>query len=139
MIEPNEIRIGSIIIQMGIDYYSAGYKIHDSTDDEIIQVTKENILEVIDNYNEYSSIPLTEEWLVKLGFKECDYDLEKGYIKYNRQTSDYGCEYKASNFWIVPTSDDDYYRIPVDIKYVHQLQNLFFALTGTELTLSNDK
>lgn len=39
-------------------------------------------------------------------------------------------------FGCVWRPDEDWNRIEVDFKYVHQLQNLFFALTGEELKLS---
>jgi hypothetical protein len=81
-------------------------------------------------------IPLTEKWLTDFGFISKDYDLELGYIKWNKKESNYGCEFINSNFWIVPNGDDDHYRIPINLEYVHQLQNLHFALTGTELTLN---
>lgn len=81
-------------------------------------------------------IPLTEEWLVNFGFEKHDYDLELSYIKYNRKPSNYGCEYKESNFWIIPNGDDDHYRIPIKLLFVHQLQNLYYALTNEELTLN---
>ena len=66
-------------------------------------------------------IPLTEEWLLKFGFTFSDMiysfdgfeilDLKQGLEFYNH----------------------DY---PIKIKYVHQLQNLYYALTQTELTLT---
>ena len=33
--------------------------------------------------------------------------------------------------------EDDFCQIRKDLKYVHQLQNLYFALTGEELTVSS--
>jgi hypothetical protein len=76
-------------------------------------------------YN-YKPIPLTEEWLISFGF----YILHttKGntliYWKGEKQRVNYnnGCFfYKV-------------YNGTLPIKYVHQLQNLYFALAGTELT-----
>jgi hypothetical protein len=64
-------------------------------------------------------IELTEEWLQKFGFelydsvefrhfyRKNDFDLDENY-----QPIDFDC---------------------IEIKYVHQLQNLYFALTGQEL------
>jgi len=64
-------------------------------------------------------IPLTEEWLLKFGFE----------IKQSR----FGNEY-LGKINLYTTSDknivfcyDGYLK---GIKYVHQLQNLYFALTG---------
>ena len=74
---------------------------------------------------QFTPIPLTEEWLLKLGF------------------SDSFTEFKINNFVIAKDNDLFYYQfenyqveIPdVKLQYVHQLQNLYFALTGEELEL----
>lgn len=71
-------------------------------------------------------IPLTEEWLVKLGFKKdrIDYWRPDEWFYAINQKSD-------GTFWLAEDECD-----PVtEIKYVHQLQNLYFALTGEELTI----
>ena len=71
-------------------------------------------------------IPLTEEWLLKFGF------------------------FGHNNAWVLstPGSNPTIFHFSIwydltyntaelipDITYVHQLQNLYFALTGEELTL----
>jgi len=69
-------------------------------------------------------IPLTEEWLLKFGFiKVLDYPcfrLEGLQIEFNGFDSQWGSGLLDEK---------------TVIKYVHQLQNLFFALKGKELTL----
>lgn len=79
----------------------------------------------IDDYEFYSDrmsfikpIPLTEEWLLKLGFGK-DGESPKR-IKLD-------CDFGVVEIWVNG-------RNPL-VKYVHQLQNLYFALTGEELTL----
>ena len=75
-------------------------------------------------------IPLTEEWLLKFGFNEDDGDF---FIERGRQ-----------GFIVEKAQDDDLlivyredvglqYNFLMFIEYVHQLQNLYFALTGEEL------
>jgi len=67
-------------------------------------------------------IPLTEEWLLKFGFEK----LEGWDDMYYFQIGDFQIhEYNVSGYEF-----DDF-----DIKNVHQLQNLYFALTGEELTI----
>jgi hypothetical protein len=82
-------------------------------------------------------IPLTEEWLVKLGFEKFDDD---GYsIKVDNATLIIDIE----DFSIgVFHSEYDYnkglYFTPNKcFRTVHQLQNLFFSLTETELTIKD--
>lgn len=68
-------------------------------------------------------IPLTEEWLLKLGF-----------VKHHK----YGYFY-IDSFIIDLDMNGQFYMCDIDIhivlKHVHQLQNLYFACTGEELTL----
>jgi hypothetical protein len=74
--------------------------------------------------NSYSPIPLTEEWLLKFGFMSNPYQdrYEKGplYIECDK-TRGYLI------LWI------DMSTHSIDVEYVHQLQNLYFSLTGEEL------
>ena len=78
----------------------------------------------------YQPIPLTEEWLLRFGFKAHTYEDEVfGYV-----LNDFGYineyQFRIRNF-----IDFEGIIIPKAIKTVHQLQNLYFALTGEELTL----
>jgi hypothetical protein len=67
-------------------------------------------------------IPLTEEWLVKFGFKKDEYynAIVKQPIELHVQDNIYWCDILWNS---------------MEIKHVHQLQNLFFALTGEELII----
>jgi hypothetical protein len=81
----------------------------------------------------YQAMELDEVWLIKLGFEydehynnyvikakgyynSVGYNDEDGDWYYNNDRSNAGCYYITS------------------IQYVHQLENLYFALTGKELT-----
>jgi hypothetical protein len=44
---------------------------------------------------------------------------------------------KKNSIYINDGYNYDGAEIPKEIKHVHQLQNLYFALTGVELTLNN--
>ena len=82
------------------------------------------------NFEICKPIPLTEEWLLKFGFKAHTYEDEVfGYF-----LNDFGYineyQFRIRNF-----IDFEGIIIPKAIKTVHQLQNLYFALTGEELTL----
>jgi hypothetical protein len=89
--------------------------------------------------DEFEPIPLTEEWILKFeGFFKDGEHLSIGRYDYKycfkyRDWADnwaFYIEYTDS-----PNSNDDGVKYPIafDIKYVHQLQNLYFALTGEEL------
>lgn len=119
MIKSTELRIGnhfewSELASMGRDYDKVDFN---------------NI-----KYHQFfEPIPLTEEWLIKLGFEKIvdneftlRYDLKKdprfdySLPKHNLKT--FGLRFYGSDFFNV-------------VKYVHQLQNIYFALTNTELEI----
>lgn len=82
-------------------------------------------------------IPLTEEWLVKLGVL-CPFmlDSEKSFVtnlvaKYNEFDDNWN--YVVDSCQHATSGGIMYITVPVI--YVHQLQNLYFALTGEELTI----
>ncbi len=68
---------------------------------------------------ELEPIPLTEDWFVKFGFELSNVGVRKD-----------GCDLIDIGFMF----HLDGYGENREIKYVHQLQNLYFALTQKELT-----
>lgn len=90
-------------------------------DDEIVDINEVDV----------DTIPFTEEWLLKFGFKDNEYSFD---LKAKTK--------KITASWysrVVSTGvrNGFYIKKYSHIKYVHQLQNLYFALTGEELTLKN--
>lgn len=85
------------------------------------------------DYSKWSGIPLTEEWLVKLNVNE---EKEQNvfrinYVNYHKGTNTFN--YCISYFFDENGYVDNCFN---EVKYVHQLQNLYFALTGEELTIN---
>lgn len=93
-----------------------------------------------EHLEDYEPIPLTEEWLVKFGFEKNEFNSEKyGYgVEYVLETNG------VDGFILVYQDDfsigilgrkEDFGISPnIDLfRNVHQLQNLYFALTGQEL------
>lgn len=71
-------------------------------------------------------IPLTEEWLLKFGFERQEEDLTVSFV---RQPF-----HLTGNKLYFSHSYDDYVTILCEAPmFVHQLQNLYFALTQKEL------
>ena len=95
----------------------------------------------------FKPIPLTEEWLMKFGFeKKVDYEQsedEWGIISSINSRRGVGLyqpdEYKdkCPNYFFVTFREDVGcgWNDLNEVEYVHQLQNLYFALTGEELTI----
>ena len=84
-------------------------------------------LSMVEGESNIEPIPLTEEWLLRFGFEK---NGEEWFIHEN-------------NFELVFDEGKYFYTWDYNwctsfgIKYIHQLQNLYFALTGEELQLIN--
>jgi len=128
----NELRIGNYVKLM-LNY----------EDYENIQVTLQSLECVEKKMGDYEPIPLTEEWLYKFGFKDIDKS-DNDYITYTDSNHDYYLQLdvrrRDGKYTILDNSFDDLRDFSmVDISYVHQLQNIYFVLTGEELTLNKNK
>ena len=135
--DSSELRIGNYV---NFEFKSGVDKISIFPKDLFEMYKREEVKDML------SPIPLTEEWLIKFGFRLLrkdefnDYtqivygksiivgdedNSEKLviYLPFNR------CEIGEYN----PKDDDYSYILNIDINYVHQAQNLFYSLTNTEL------
>lgn len=73
-------------------------------------------------------IPITGEWLLRFGFDKSEY------VGYFTPCAKYMIDWDDINSFILYK---DYGTKDVKIQYVHQLQNLYYALTGKELERKN--
>lgn len=123
-IAPNELRIGNWVYQTIEETYEYQVKADDFA---------ENLTKVY-----HAPIPLAEEWLVKFGFEKVSSHFEIGedirrYALYINSTGNgFTCQLLRT-FNGVHTITN----FATDMLYVHQLQNLYFALTGKELTIKH--
>ena len=116
-----ELRIGNLV-----NYNNLQCKIS-VPDFAVFEMYERKKLEL----SSYQPIPLTEEWLLKFGFEEHPsrlfvFQKEWGEdeIEYINKSQYQGCyEFQLCGS-----------RVKI-IQYVHQLQNLYFALTGNELEI----
>jgi len=140
MIQANEIKVGNIF--------------HNNSSGLNFTVTKENISDVLNNLelklmsnppkDIIVGVPLTEEILLKCGFKRNTYQhFEFG--EYVYFTYEIDCNYELSinigkgvkRLSIDFFDGDKNSTVPINnIKYLHQLQNLYFALTNQELQIN---
>ena len=118
MINRNELRIGNYIT----DIYSSKNAYF-----EIVIIGEDTTkygAGFCSYYSHIKPIPLTEKWLLDFGFENKEENWEKS----------------DSNLWdfliILDYESFMYSYSKLEIKHVHQLQNLYFALTGEELTLN---
>src|SRR5690606_29297307 len=102
----------------------------------------------VEEYDSFEPIPLTEEWLLKFGFEKWAWCDDAAFIPLFFGDSLY-CRYYQNEWHIkrmkvgrdskgVYGKSEGKYVLPIGkIKYVHQLQNLYFALTQKELKLKD--
>jgi len=82
--------------------------------------------------NSISPIPLTEEWLARFGYRKIEDKANVLHYKLTMSSGKFLCIKPDGYMWI-DGYGDDFIDIDIAIKHVHQLQNLYFALTGKEL------
>ncbi len=100
MIKSNELRVGNIVENRGVEYVA-----------DFITI------QMAHNYN---PITLTPEILEKVDWN--------GYVKFH-----------INSYFSIDDVGHFYYRndyTGINVNHVHQLQNLYFALTGNELTIN---
>lgn len=91
------------------------------------------------NLEDISGIPLTEEKLKRLGLVICTEKHRRRYYKLPSDEKYYFVWNSISNsitaVGIGQPDSENIYMFAWKIKYVHNLQNLIFDLTGEELTI----
>lgn len=126
--EIKDLRIGNYISPLGIGYTKVeGFCIWD------------NLIQSSDfaerGIEDFEPIQLTEEWLLKFGFEK---EIDKLSISiYDNICISFFC-YEHDDDFITLTNlnlegNNVIHNELKNIKYIHQLQNLYFALTGKEL------
>lgn len=124
--ESLELRIGNYY--MFADYEGIVYR--------QVREIKNNLFGLIGDYDGTNfeicrPIPLTEEWLLKFGFHRHHADYSNDVIYIKNIDSNNGFEWG-----VYPNELGSGIEIKnrILLRYVHQLQNLYFALIGEELT-----
>jgi len=136
MIQCKDLRFGNTVL----------FKDIKTGESKIINIRSQTLSIYTDEW--FDPIPLTEEWLVKFGFVKGDTTLKYG-NGHDYQPKDVYTTttlYKLSDqvkyrlqtwTWTQGIDNEDsliYYDSSIrKCDYVHQLQNLYFALTGEEL------
>ena len=111
----SELRIGNFV-QLNINITQV-----DVIDYNQIIATEFGLIEL----NYIKPIALTEEWLLKFGFEKDRNGYFLGILSFS---------ITKNNKFMICINDSPIQTI---CNYVHQLQNLYFALTGEELIINN--
>ena len=133
----NELRIGNLVFNdyLKVNKYIVGIfdnEIWLSNTDELNQNQRSNVESI-------NGIPLTEQILLKCGFESY-----KTYLLRKKINDDFYLIFSPKDtrplYCILRMYNDDMDMLQecnniVDCNYLHQLQNIYFALTGEELEL----
>jgi hypothetical protein len=123
MLQANELRIGNYFIDT-IGAYANPNTIQqvESIDNNGVNTWQDMSASGCCPFDKMKPIPLTPEILEKCGFKK-------------RRGGAYGIIWHKERIDIIKDEDKLYYRQfqRLPIRYLHQLQNLYYALTGEEL------
>ena len=125
MLSANELRIGNYLQGYPLDIPKIGLY-HDG----VTKITSYGIMMIESgNITSFLPIPLTPEILEKCGFEWSIYHQawhKQGFVFDLSERS-------VGGFWIHKSRIHSEIICP-EIKHIHQLQNLYFSLTGEELT-----
>lgn len=81
----------------------------------------------IEHYDSFEPISLTEEWLIKFGFEKGSDIMGDCFYIESDKSDDFSLSVLGNGFYI--------HGIELSINNVHQLQNLYYVLTGEQLTI----
>ena len=130
-----ELRIGNLV-----DLGNRIAKVIEINHLACVVVDLEETQDTIEDYDRTKPIPLTEEWLLKFGF-ELEHEFTNAYKLYTTKHP-YDCSnitYSINEKMLrFSNGENKGSTLIPHIKYVHQLQNLYFALTGEELTFKSE-
>lgn len=140
MVEVKELRLGSIV------YFNNYEPVHESQIRAISWLDFEQ-LSVDKHAKRYSPIPLTPEILEKCGFEQegteagddgamelGDTNMEKGTAFLYVPKEGRYMQKESLGLWVGQEYGQQQIQVNIDkCQYLHQLQNLFYALTGEEL------
>lgn len=120
MIDLRELRIGNLLNKDGI----------------VVTIDAKSIFDIWDNSDKYKPLPLTEEWLIKFGFEKIED------IRYEKKIRITGLEPDDPNAYKLAAIGSRKIKVAflsfgkwssTGVEYVHQFQNLYYAIAGEEL------
>lgn len=136
MIKDTELRKGNLIL-LSVNYKDNIHKVDEIYTDEIKVTSIEDggcFPRMI--MSSCNPIPITPEWLERCGFEYLPFSTDISMFSFYKKSETFeliivndgiNCEYKHGVFYY----EDEHHPV----EHVHQLQNIYFALTGEELQI----
>lgn len=109
MIDVKELRVGNLLKKDGV----------------VVTIDARSIFDIWDKSEKYEAIEINEEWLRRFGFDKKIESFLKGRFDVHKLANWTNYMFCEGNL------------VLRELKYVHTIQNLYFALTGKELQLKN--
>jgi hypothetical protein len=119
--EANELRTGNII---SCNYGTGTVDVINNELQSVVVIM--NPKSAYDMLSRCNGIPLTEAWLDIFGLNKEIVDADQNFYRVNEMADD-----DDNIYWKFYRNNEGLSKL----QYVHQLQNLYFALTGEELTI----
>ena len=134
MIKANELRIGSLVFTNRNNYFKTITEIrHFKCSIRYIRTDTNLMHESMVDYEDLIPIELTEEMLIKFGFEKSSSTDSKEWDNFDSAPENSICiEFVDNEFYFTGGEGIPFSR---KCRFVHELQNLYFALTGSELVL----
>lgn len=151
MIKPNELRIGNLVD----DRHGCLLIVSETTSQVVWGNLVDGGIPVARKFDILEPVPLTEDWLRRCGFEVTNTDAGDRFVWMELQCDDFSIKYERENpsyftgplvpkepiqsLDLVGNGGFDYLGhmdMKNKINHVHQLQNLYFALTGKELEIN---
>jgi hypothetical protein len=138
MIKENELRIGNLVMDFeDSQKYHPIECIYLNMHDKYWVSYRNNSIKC--SVESLEPIPLTEEWLLKMGFdisNSSGYNIKNNGIEIDVWFNDDGL---INDIQISSTNISGAYPNIKHFQYVHQLQNLYWCLCGEELKLDHNE
>jgi hypothetical protein len=127
--EAKELRVGNIVYS-----YSEWHKIECCQVSTIAEILLDRVMFLhgsVCRLKDIKPIKLAEEWLIKFGLEKYDYEDENFEFIYTNNL----CKVSLNkdgyySYWV-----EEMWNCVVDVEYVHEIQNIFFALNKIDLQL----
>lgn len=129
MIKANELRVGNLVV-LNVNYKDNIHRIDEIYTDEVkVTSIEDGGCFPIMKLRTCKPIPLSPEWLERCGLLDSGSSY-KGELRFK------GCGHLTIE--VIEKGNLGYFapfNKTIEIKYLHQLQNLYFTLTGEELQI----
>lgn len=139
--EINELRVGNYVNYNGLNLevysfenkYPRSEKRYDNT--ILVDLLFDGFITAI--LHEVKGIPLTEEILLNCGFEKINHICGYSFYSFNRKSLKDKNAYMPLYIYLNPNcAKIADFTVKQNVEYVHQLQNLFFAINGKELNIN---